>query len=208
MKIKRLPLGSIEVNCYLISTENTAIVIDPGFYSNEVEDFLKQNSSKEKIILLTHCHFDHIGDAARLREATNTKIAIGALDNESLSEPNKNLCNLFGIDLEPFCADVTFEDGEEYFVGDIKIKVIYTPGHTLGGVCYLIDNILFSGDTLFNGSIGRTDFPDGDFFTLKNSVNKIYQLPDNTKVYSGHGDTTTIGYEKKYNPFINSKVLG
>ncbi len=202
MEIKRLPLGSIEVNCYLLSTEKTAVVIDPGFYSKEVEDFLKDNSSKEKLILLTHCHFDHIGDAARLRAVTNTKIAIGTLDNEALSNPNKNLCNLFGVELEPFCADITFEDGEEYSVGDIEIKVIYTPGHTLGGVCYLIDDVLFSGDTLFCGSIGRTDFPDGDFSTLKNSVNKIYQLPENTKVYSGHGGTTTIGYEKKYNPFI------
>lgn len=202
MKIKRLPLESIAINCYLISTEKTAIVIDPGFYSAEVEDFLKNNLSKERLILLTHCHFDHIGDADRLREVTNTKIAIGALDNDSLSNENKNLSNLFGVELKPFSADITFDDGEVYSIGDIEIKVIHTPGHTLGGVCYLIDGVLFSGDTLFNGSIGRTDFPDGDFSTLKNSVNKIYQLPDDTKVYSGHGDVTTIGYEKKYNPFI------
>jgi glyoxylase-like metal-dependent hydrolase (beta-lactamase superfamily II) len=202
MKIKRLPLESIAINCYLISTEKTAIVIDPGFYSAEVENFLNDNLSKERLILLTHCHFDHIGDADHLREVTNTKIAIGILDNASLSDENKNLCNLFGVQLKPFSADITLSDGEVYSLGDIDIKVIHTPGHTLGGVCYLIDGVLFSGDTLFNGSIGRTDFPDGDFSTLKNSVNKIYQLPDDTKVYSGHGDITTIGYEKKYNPFI------
>ncbi len=202
MKIKRLPLESISINCYLISTEKAAIVIDPGFYSSEVEEFLKDNASKKKLILLTHCHFDHIGDADRLRSATNTKIAIGEFDNNSLSDPNKNLCNLFGADLKPFSADITLIDGEIVSVGDIEIKVIHTPGHTLGGVCYLIDDILFSGDTLFSGSIGRTDFPDGDFATLKNSVNKIYQLPESTKVYSGHGEATTIGYEKKYNPFI------
>ena len=202
MEIKRLPLESIAINCYLISTDKTAIVIDPGFYSAEVEDFLKDNASKERIILLTHCHFDHIGDADRLRTVTDTKIAIGAFDNESLSNPNKNLCNLFGVELAPFSADITFNDQEVFSIGDIEIKVIHTPGHTLGGVCYLIDDILFSGDTLFYGSIGRTDFADGDFLTLKNSVNKIYQLPDSIKVYSGHGDTTTIGHEKKYNPFI------
>ena len=202
MKIKRLPLESISINCYLISTEKAAIVIDPGFYSSEVEEFLKDNDSKKKLILLTHCHFDHIGDADRLRSATNTKIAIGEFDNNSLSDPNRNLCNLFGIELSPFCADITFNDGDAFSVGDIEIKVIHTPGHTLGGVCYLIDDILFSGDTLFSGSIGRTDFPDGDFATLKNSVNKLYKLPEDTKVYSGHGEATTIGYEKKYNPFI------
>ncbi len=202
MEIKRLPLESIAINCYLISTEKTAIVIDPGFYSKDVEDFLKDNASKERLILLTHCHFDHIGDADRLRAATATQIAIGALDNESLSNQNKNLCKLFGVELAPFSADITFNDQEVFAIGDIEIKVIHTPGHTLGGVCYLIDDILFSGDTLFNGSIGRTDFPDGDFLTLKNSVNKIYQLTDSIKVYSGHGDITTIGYEKKYNPFI------
>lgn len=202
MKIKRLPLESISINCYLISTEKAAIVIDPGFYSSEAQEFLNDNASKEKLILLTHCHFDHIGDADRLRSATNTKIAIGEFDNNSLSDPNKNLCNLFGANLKPFSADITLIDGEIVSVGDIEIKVIHTPGHTLGGVCYLIDDILFSGDTLFSGSIGRTDFPDGDFATLKNSVNKIYQLPESTKVYSGHGEATTIGYEKKYNPFI------
>ena len=202
MKIKRLPLESISINCYLISTEKAAIVIDPGFYSSEVEEFLKDNASPKKLILLTHCHFDHIGDADRLRSATNTKIAIGEFDNNSLSDPNKNLCNLFGADLKPFSADITLIDGEIVSVGDIEIKVIHTPGHTLGGVCYLIDDILFSGDTLFSGSIGRTDFPDGDFAILKNSVNKLYQLPESTKVYSGHGEATTIGYEKKYNPFI------
>jgi glyoxylase-like metal-dependent hydrolase (beta-lactamase superfamily II) len=167
-----------------------------------VLSFLKNSSDKERLILLTHCHFDHIGDADRLRSATNTKIAIGEFDNNSLSDPNKNLCNLFGADLKPFSADITLIDGEIVSVGDIEIKVIHTPGHTLGGVCYLIDDILFSGDTLFSGSIGRTDFPDGDFAILKNSVNKLYQLPESTKVYSGHGEATTIDYEKKYNPFI------
>ena len=202
MEIKRLPLESIGINCYLISTENSAIVIDPGFYSEQVEKFLLDNCNKERLILLTHCHFDHIGDADRLRTVTNTKIAIGVIDNAQLSNPNKNLSNLFGVELKPFSADITFEDEEVFSVGDIDIKIFHTPGHTAGGVCYLIDDKLFSGDTLFCGSIGRTDFPDGDFATLKNSVNKIYKLPDETKVFSGHGDVTTIGNEKNHNPFI------
>ena len=188
-------------NTYALTTDNqTAVVIDPS--QPRVFDELKNKGLQAKYVLLTHCHFDHIGDADRLREVTNTKIAIGVFDNASLSDENKNLCNLFGVQLKPFSADITFSDGEVYSLGDIEFKVIHTPGHTLGGVCYLIDDILFSGDTLFSGSIGRTEFPDGEFAILKNSVNKLYQLPESTKVYSGHGEATTIGYEKKYNPFI------
>jgi len=208
MEIKRLPLGSIEVNCYLISTEKTAIVIDPGFYSFEVEDFLKQNSDKEKLILLTHCHFDHIGDAARLRSVSGAKIGIGELDNNALSDVNINLSSLFGVRFNPFKADITFADNDLFSVGDINFKVLHTPGHTVGGVCYLTNDILFSGDTLFNCSIGRTDFPGGSFEVLKKSVKRLYELPCDTTVYSGHGGKTTIGYEKNNNPFINSKIWG
>lgn len=202
MKINCLPLGDIQTNCYLISTDNAALVIDPGFESAEVEQFLKENSSKERLILLTHAHFDHIGGAAVLRKNTNTDIAIGEIENPSLSDKTVNLCNLFGADIESYSADILLKDNQEFSVGDICIKVIHTPGHTAGGVSYLIDDFLFSGDTLFLESIGRTDFPQGNFSVLSASVKKLYELDGNITVFAGHGDKTTIAHEKMYNPFV------
>lgn len=202
MEIKVLPLGDIAVNCYLVSSENGAIIIDPGFYTSELEDFFEENSTKEGLILLTHAHFDHIGGALKLREKTDVKIGIGEFENKFLSDSSVNLSYLFGESLKPFSADVLFKDKEKFTVGDIEIEVIHTPGHTFGGVSYLIGDYLFSGDTLFNCSIGRTDFPTGDFETLSKSIKKLYTLPNETKVLSGHGNATNIGYEKNFNPFV------
>ena len=202
MEIKVLTLGHIAVNCYLISTVTSAIVIDPGFESKVVEDFLLENCDKERVILLTHAHFDHIGGAVALRETTDTDIAIGEKENFALSDTSFNLSDRFRAHLEPFSADILLKDQEEITVGDIKIKTIFTPGHTVGGVSYLIDDVLFSGDTLFNLSIGRTDFPGGNYEVLKESVNKLFLLDNETTVLSGHGEPTTIGYEKENNPFL------
>ena len=158
MEIKALVLGVLDVNCYLVSTEKAAVVIDPGFRSVEALDFLKNAKDKERLILLTHGHFDHIGYADELARLTDTKIAIGEFDAPALSENTVNLSALFGAPLKPFCADIILADGQMLNVGDIEFKVIHTPGHTVGGVCYLCGDTLFSGDTLFAGSIGRTDF--------------------------------------------------
>lgn len=202
MKIDTVLLGSFQVNCYLISTDKSAIVIDPGFNSSYVEDFLLKNADKERMILLTHAHFDHIGGALQLKEKTGAKIAIGRIDEPSLSDENYNLSTLFNAYIKPFNADMLLDDGEITEIGDITLKTIHTPGHTKGSVGYLIENNLFSGDTLFNLSVGRTDFPGGNTKQLLNSVKKLFALDDNTKVFSGHGATTTIGYEKINNPYI------
>lgn len=202
MEIKVLRLGHIKTNCYLLSSKNAAIVIDPGFKSSMVEEFLKENEDKERLILLTHAHFDHIGGAKELREKTGTLIGIGKLDNDSLSNPYINLSDRFRAHTEPFCADMLLSDKQEFSVGDIKIKVILTPGHTKGSVCYLLDDVLFSGDTLFLESVGRTDFIEGDFDALVKSVKRLYELDGDTTVLSGHGDATTIAHEKRYNPFV------
>lgn len=202
MKIDTVLLGSFQVNCYLISTDKSAIVIDPGFNSSYVEDFLLKNADKERMILLTHAHFDHIGGALQLKEKTGVKIAIGRIDEPSLSDENYNLSTLFNAYIKPFNADMLLDDGEITEIGDITLKTIHTPGHTKGSVGYLIENNLFSGDTLFNLSVGRTDFPGGNTKQLLNSVKKLFALDDNTKVFSGHGATTTIGYEKINNPYI------
>ncbi len=202
MEIKVLPLGYIQANCYMLSTESASVVIDPGFNSEVITEFLHSSQNKERLILLTHSHFDHIGGALSLRRDTETKIAIGIKDNPALSDSKINLSDDFGAELEPFCADILLNDGDEITVGDIQFRVLETPGHTVGGVCYLTEDVLFSGDTLFSGSIGRTDFYGGDYKTLENSIKRLYSLSDDIVVLSGHGEATTIKKEKTQNPFI------
>lgn len=201
MNIKTLHLGLIKTNCYLLSTERAAVVIDPGFDRPSTLEFLNENSDKERLILLTHAHFDHIGGAEALREKTGVRIGIGEPDAQGLADTALNLSDMFHANINPFKPDLTFKSGQVITVGDISFKVIGTPGHTVGGVSYLTGNCLFSGDTLFENSIGRTDFPGGDIRVLKRSVKKLLTLPGDTKVYPGHGDSTTIVREKEYNMF-------
>lgn len=201
MEIKKRVLGDIEVNCYLLSTEKAAVVIDCGYYSKEVENFLIENSYKERLIILTHGHFDHIGGVALLREKTNVKIAIGEFDGNATDNPYINYSAQFGEELDPFGADIFLKDNDLLQIGDIEFKVLHSPGHTAGSICLLNDDILFSGDTLFYESVGRTDIG-GNMSQLVNSLSKLMKLDGNIIVYSGHGPETTIAHEKKYNPFI------
>lgn len=203
MKIKRLPLESISINCYLISTEKAAIVIDPGFYSSEAQEFLKENASKEKLVLLTHCHFDHIAGAKALREETGVKIAIHQKDAEGLFDPVVNVSSRFGITLAPFKADIIFQNEKIFSLGNTEIEILLTPGHTKGSVCYILEDIIFSGDTLFAGAVGRTDVPGGDFKTLMNSLALIKGKKDREYVVlSGHGGKTTLSQEIISNPYM------
>ena len=204
MEIKVVPLGHIQTNCYMLKGEKGAILIDPGFKSEITKNFLEENKDKERLILLTHAHFDHIGGAPFLREDSGVKIAIGKDEAENLTNPLVNLSVQFHAKFDTFNADIALEDGQELTVGDLSFKVMFTPGHTTGGAVYLFDGILFSGDTLFYESVGRTDFPGGDGEVLENSIRKLYTLPDSTPVFPGHGPQSTIGHEKKFNPYVRS----
>lgn len=200
--MKITPLNIWMTNCYLIETEKAAIIIDPAFKRQKLVDFLKENEDKERLVLITHAHFDHIGGAVNLREETGVKIGIGALDNPALSDDDLNCAASFNRSLTPFEADCLYNDGDVIKVGDIELTVITTPGHTVGGVSYITENVVFTGDTLFKVSVGRTDFAGGDFDVLEKSIKKLYTLPDETIVYPGHGESTTIGFEKQNNPFV------
>lgn len=202
MEIRAIHLGLIKTNCYLISTDKAAVVIDPGFKTEITADFLKANGGKARMILITHAHFDHIGGAEALRNETGAEIGIGELDAPALRDTELNLSDKFHAHIAPFSADRTFCDGEKFSVGDIDFEVILTPGHTVGGVCYLSGESLFSGDTLFAGAVGRTDMPGGSLKALKKSLKRLIALPNETKVYPGHGDFTTVGYEKENNMFV------
>lgn len=202
MEIRAIHLGLIKTNCYLISTDKAAAVIDPGFKTEITADFLKANGGKARMILITHAHFDHIGGAEALRDETGVEIGIGELDAPALRDTGLNLSDKFHAHIAPFSADRTFCDGEKFSVGDIDFEVILTPGHTVGGVSYLSGESLFSGDTLFAGAVGRTDMPGGSLKALKKSLKRLIALPEETKVYPGHGDFTTVGYEKENNMFV------
>ncbi len=195
-------LGLIKTNCYLVESPGAAVVIDPGFQTQETVDFLAANAAKERMILITHSHFDHIGGAPALREVTGVPIGIGKGDSAALADPAKNLADRFHAHFAPFVADRTFADGETVQVGDLSFRVIETPGHTVGGVSYLLDGVLFSGDTLFEGTVGRTDFPGGDFKALKKSLRRLMTLDGEVRVLSGHGDETTIARERQTNLFL------
>ena len=202
MEIRAIHLGLIKTNCYLLSTDKAAVVIDPGFKTEITADFLKANGGKARMILITHAHFDHIGGAEALRNENGVEIGIGELDAPALRDTGLNLSDKFHAHIAPFSADRTFCDGEKFSVGDIDFEVILTPGHTVGGVSYLSGESLFSGDTLFAGAVGRTDMPGGSLKALKKSLKRLIALPEETKVYPGHGDFTTVGYEKENNMFV------
>jgi len=204
--IKTLEVGPIMANCYILGCEDTkeAVVIDPGDEADRILMTLAQDKLTVKYIINTHGHFDHVGGNKELKEATNAKLMIHADDEPMLSELSLHAA-AFGLAVENSPpADIKLSDNDEIKFGNITLKVIHTPGHSEGGICLLTDKVLIAGDTLFAGSIGRTDLPGGDYDTLISSIKtKLLVLDEDTIVYTGHGPETTIGREKKINPFLS-----
>lgn len=202
MTVKTLYFGDMAANCYLVSTDTAAIVIDPFAQYGAIADFFTLNPQKERYVLLTHCHFDHILGADTLREQFGAKIVIGKLDEKGLCDTSFSLSHLVGMSQTPFYADKTVSNEEILSVAEEKIRVLHTPGHTEGSVCYIIEDAIFTGDTLFAGSVGRCDFPTGDGSALMKSLEKLSHLDKNYKVYPGHGEPTDILTEKLNNPYM------
>ncbi len=205
MIIKDLVVGPLMANCFIFGCNKTkeAVVIDPGGDADRILLSLADSELKVKYIINTHGHFDHVCGNGKMKDATGADILIHPLDAPMLGMLSSNAA-VFGISVEnsPPC-DQTIEEGETISFGNISLKVIHTPGHTPGGISLYTDGIVFVGDTLFAGSIGRTDFPGGDFDTLISSIKtKLFDMEDDMRVLSGHGPETTIGSEKRFNPFV------
>lgn len=203
MEIKCFEMGSFGANCYLVKTQDAAVVIDPFNTDARIADFFNDDPTLERYVLLTHCHFDHILGAKKIRELFGAKIAIGEYDANGLYDTDISLSDWVGLKQELFEADIPLKDGETLKIGNTEIEVIHTPGHTAGSVCYKIKDALFTGDTLFKLSVGRTDFPTGDYGTLMQSLQKIKDLfANDTIVYPGHGEATTMQNEIANNPYM------
>jgi glyoxylase-like metal-dependent hydrolase (beta-lactamase superfamily II) len=206
MIVTTLALGPVQTNCYLVADEHTrqAVVIDPSWSADLILAEAKSANLTIEMILITHGHFDHVGANRKLKEATGAKLVIHALDQPMLKVLSETSA-AFGLSVENSPPpDQTVQDGDSLQFGEITLTVLHTPGHTPGGISLHTDGVVFVGDTLFAGSIGRTDFPGGDFDTLISSIrNKLYPLGDQMIVYTGHGPETTIGREKRFNPFAS-----
>jgi len=212
MKVDGLVLGEYETNCYVLrASEATSdcLLIDTGLSPEPLLEFLQDNGLKPAALLLTHAHADHIAGAELLRGLyPDMKIAIHEADAAALLDPSANLATMVGEDINSPPADVILADGGVVELAGLRLQVIHTPGHTPGCVCFYssVDGILFSGDTLFAGSVGATDFPTSgpnDYSTMVSSIRtRLLKLPPETVVYPGHGPATSLANEVKYNPHL------
>lgn len=205
MKFETLPLGIYQANCYVIYNEETkeTAVIDPGGDFEELKNYIDANKLTVKYIILTHAHGDHIGALRELKTYTDAPVCIHDGDNFMLQNSKKNYSVEIGCKKVELEGDILLEDGRVLELGNTKLNILHTPGHSKGSICIKCEDSLFSGDTLFAHSIGRTDLEGGSYEEIINSIkNKLMILPDETKVYPGHGSSTTIGEEKYRNPFL------
>lgn len=209
MLIKNIVVGPLDVNCFIIADDASkkAIVVDPGDEPDRIMDIIKNNDFVVEYIICTHGHFDHVGAVSDLKKETNAKVLIHK-DELEIYSAAKDMAAFWGYDLDPLPdPDGLVKDGEDITVGDLSFKVFHTPGHSPGGICLYSEGIVITGDTLFAGSVGRTDFYGGDIELLKKSFKRLMALPENTRVLPGHGPETTIGREKRGNMFSDKLLL-
>ncbi|WP_029232071.1 MBL fold metallo-hydrolase [Butyrivibrio sp. VCB2006] len=212
IQVACMTLGMVGTNCYFVFDEGSSdlegkkhgVLFDPADQGGRIYETLTAKGFVVDLILLTHGHFDHIGGAKELTELTGAKLGCYEKEIAMCSDPHLNLSNAYGMNLR-VTPDVTYKDGDVVEGAGLSFKVLFTPGHTSGGCCYYCEEgkFVIAGDTLFEESVGRTDFPTSSTSELLRSINdKLFTLPDDTLVYPGHGETTTIEHEKEYNPFV------
>lgn len=204
VNVGRITLGMVGTNCYFVFKDGHCVVFDPADKGDKIYEILQEKELTVDLILLTHGHFDHIAGADQLRELTGAKVGCYIKEQALCKDVYLNVANMYGLD-SVINPDVFYEDGEIIEAAGLKFRLIATPGHTSGSCCYYLEEekILICGDTLFEESVGRTDYPTGSTSEIVRSINdKLFCLPDDTVCYPGHGDLTTIGHEKLYNPFV------
>ncbi len=200
MVLETLSVGQMDENCYLVGDEESLVVIDPGDEAERILSRINEMGWQASYVVLTHCHFDHIGAVNDIVKKTGAKLYIGAKEKENYFSSSVSFNGYFGNKVETPEPDGVLHDGEVLTAGGCEFAIIATPGHTSGSICLLCDGHLFSGDTLFRTGIGRTDFPTGSLPSLVNSIkNKLFTLDDAVLVHPGHGPSSTIGYEKEHN---------
>ena len=200
--VSTLVLGPLQTNCYVVWAENAAscVVVDPAYSPEKILEFIARHDLKIEAIFLTHGHFDHVGAVEALREKTGCGLWMHKGDYHRRKDPmNDYLYPLHDKDL----GEIRFcDDGDEIPAAGLTFQVLSTPGHSQGSVCYRAESVLLSGDTLFAGGCGRTDLPGGDWATIQISLADLSELEENLKVYPGHGESTTLAQEKRYNPYM------
>jgi len=205
MLVERLVVGMLQCNCYLVACDDTkeAIVIDPGGDAPLILDRVKELGLAIKYIVNTHGHIDHIAANRPVKEGTGAQLAIHQDDAEWLVTDQGDFARMLGVSSPGPAADVLLEEGDEIAIGNERLQVIHTPGHSLGGISLVGDGVVFCGDTLFATGVGRVDLPGGSWETLMNTIKtRLFTMPDDTVAYTGHGPETTIGREKQFNPWF------
>lgn len=204
MKIDTIAVGPLGTNCYIVTDENkTGIIIDPGFEEWKISSVIEKNDYKIEYIILTHGHYDHFSAVEKIKGKTNARVVIYEEDAAFLTNPDLSLLSWFdALKEKTITADITVNEKISLESGELSFSFIHTPGHTPGSMCIKVENTLFSGDTLFRLSIGRTDLPMGSQFEIEKSLKKLSQINEDLTVYPGHMDGTTLSYEKQNNPYL------